>query len=177
MSELWILVQYTTYFSWSRIKRQMIVWKLKNVSRRTATKKELTKWHAFTTHNCIFLKKRQCSCNAKGILLLMMRGKEVHSNLNWISHGYPSTSSSASCMKNQGQILYMNSSDHAVSPTADLLFFLTIFYFSDWRIFRSIKVLNVLSITSLIPSVGSLLVFHDYQNLSLAKSHKNDEKR
>ena len=35
----------------------------------------------------------------------MMRGKEVHSNLNWISHGYPSTSSSASCMKNQGQIL------------------------------------------------------------------------
>ena len=123
MSELWILVQYTTYFSWSRIKRQMIVWKLKNVSRRTATKKELTKWHAFTTHNCIFLKKRQCSCNAKGILLLMMRGKEVHSNLNWISHGYPSTSSSASCMKNQGQILYMNSSDHAVSPTADLLFF------------------------------------------------------
>ena len=123
MRELWILVQYTTYFSWSRIKRQMIVWKLKNVSRRTATKKELTKWHAFTTHNCIFLKKRQCSCNAKGILLLMMRGKEVHSNLNWISHGYPSTSSSASCMKNQGQILYMNSSDHAVSPTADLLFF------------------------------------------------------
>lgn len=148
------------------------------MSRRAVTQKRAHKVTCMHYAQLYFLKEKTVySWNAKGILLLMMRGKEVHSNLNWISHGYPSTSSSASCMKNQGQILYMKSSDDAVSATTDLLFFLTIFYFSFWRIFRSIKVLNVLSITSLIPSVGNLLVFHDYQNLQLAKPHKTDEKR
>ena len=146
------------------------------MSRRAVTKKELTEWNVCTMHNYIFLKKRQCSWNAKGILLLMMRGKEVHSNLNWISHGYPSTSSSASCMKNQGQIIYMNSSDDAVSATTDLLFSDN-FLLYCLKDFRSIKVVNVLSMTSLIPSVWNLLVVHDYQNLQLATPHKTDEKR
>ena len=151
--------------------------KIEKCQEEQQQKKELTKWHVCTMHNYIFLQKKQCSWNAKGILLLMMRGKEVHSNLNWISHGYPSTSSSASCMKNQGQILYMNSSDDAVSAITDLLFSGNFLLYCYWRIFRSIKVLNVLSIAILIFSVWNLLVFHDYQNLQLAKPHKTDEKR
>ena len=143
------------------------------MSRRAVTKKELTEWHVCTMHNYIFLKKRQCSWNAKGILLLMMRGKEVHSNLNWISHGYPSTSSSASCMKNQGQILYMNSSDDAVSSKKGLLFFwqFSTFLLEGFFVQSKFWMFIVLSITSLIPSVGNLLVYQ------LAKPHKTNEKR